>query len=55
MTDAGAWSTIKRLACGDRTRMVLELSRAVRYDTQIEGRTVMITLAGVTEPSAALG
>jgi hypothetical protein len=22
MTDAGAWSTIKQLACGDRTRMV---------------------------------
>src|SRR5688572_5903887 len=44
---------INVVQAGDRTRMVLELSRAVRYDTQIEGRTVMITLTGGTEPSAA--
>ncbi len=36
---------INVVQAGDRTRMVLELSRAVRYDTQIEGRTVLITLA----------
>src|SRR5947207_13276687 len=28
---------------GERTRMVFELARAVRYDTQVEGRTVLIT------------
>ena len=44
---------INVVQAGDRTRMVLELSRAVRYDTQIEGRTVLITLAGTAEPAAA--
>src|SRR5712691_3078065 len=34
---------------GERTRMVLELTRAVRYDTQVDGRTVLITLTGSTE------
>ena len=38
---------------GDRTRMVLELSRAVRYDTQVEGRTVLITLTGGADAAAA--
>ena len=37
---------INVVQAGDRTRMVLELSRAVRYDTQVDGRTVLITLAG---------
>jgi type IV pilus assembly protein PilQ len=44
---------INVVQAGDRTRMVLELSRAVRYDTQLEGRTVLITLAGGGEASAA--
>src|SRR5688572_21180187 len=34
---------INVVQAGDRTRMVLELSRPVRYDTQVDGRTVMIT------------
>src|SRR5688572_25942798 len=51
---------INIVQAGDRTRMVLELSRPVRYDTQIEGRTVMLTLsatgaevAAATPPGAA--
>ena len=39
---------------GERTRMVFELARAVRYDTQVEGRTVLITLTGNVD-SAATG
>ncbi|MGZ9004858.1 MAG: type IV pilus secretin PilQ [Burkholderiales bacterium] len=35
---------INLVPAGDRTRMVLELTRPVRYETQIEGRTVLITL-----------
>jgi type IV pilus assembly protein PilQ len=38
---------------GDRTRMVLELGRPVTYDTQIDGRTIMITLAGSADQLAA--
>jgi type IV pilus assembly protein PilQ len=38
---------------GDRTRMVLELGRAVTYDTQIEGRTILVTLAGTADKAAA--
>jgi type IV pilus assembly protein PilQ len=38
---------------GDRTRMVLELSRTVAYDTQVDGRSVLITLAGSGDPLAA--
>src|SRR5688572_20411966 len=38
---------------GDRTRMVLELSRTVAYDTQVDGRSVLITLAGSGDPVAA--
>ena len=44
---------INIVQAGDRTRMVLELARAVRYDTTVEGRTVLITLAGTAEPAAA--
>ncbi|HYC44544.1 MAG TPA: type IV pilus secretin PilQ [Burkholderiales bacterium] len=38
---------------GDRTRMVLELSRPIRYDTQVDGRTVLITLGGPESAVAA--
>lgn len=38
---------------GERTRMVLELTRAMSYDTQVEGRTVLVTLAGT--PGVATG
>ena len=35
--------------------MVLELSRAVRYDTQVDGRTVLITLASTAETTTTPG
>jgi type IV pilus assembly protein PilQ len=38
---------------GDRTRLVLELSRLVRYDTQIDGRTVLVTLTGNSDAPVA--
>jgi type IV pilus assembly protein PilQ len=34
---------------GDRTRMVFELGRTVTYDTQIEGKSVLITLAAASD------
>ena len=46
---------INVVQAGERTRMVLELSRAVGYDTQIEGRTVLITLAGAARLEIDLG
>jgi type IV pilus assembly protein PilQ len=44
---------INVVQAGERTRMVLELTRPVRYDTQVEGRTVLVTLAGSGDPLAA--
>jgi type IV pilus assembly protein PilQ len=44
---------INVVQAGDRSRMVLELSRPVRYDTQIDGRTVLVTLAGSSDTPAA--
>src|SRR5688572_24112379 len=44
---------INVVQAGDRTRMVLELSRPVRYDTQIDGRTVLITLSNPASEAAA--
>jgi type IV pilus assembly protein PilQ len=44
---------INVVQAGDRTRMVLELGRAVTYDTQIEGRTILVTLAGPADKAAA--
>jgi type IV pilus assembly protein PilQ len=38
---------------GERTRLVLDLARPVRYDTQVEGRAVLITLAASAEAKAA--
>ena len=43
---------INVVQAGERTRMVLELARPVRYDTQIEGRTVLVTLSGSPEAPA---
>jgi type IV pilus assembly protein PilQ len=37
---------INLVPAGDRTRLVLELARPVRYDTQVDGRAVLITLGG---------
>jgi type IV pilus assembly protein PilQ len=38
---------------GERTRMVFELGRTVTYDTQIDGKAVLITLAAAGHASAA--
>ncbi len=47
---------INVVQAGDRTRMVLELTRPVRYDTQVDGRTVLITLGGAEAgPQGAAG
>ena len=37
---------INVVQAGNRTRMVLELSRILNYETQVEGKTVLITLQG---------
>ncbi len=43
---------INVVQAGNRTRMVLELSRALNYETQIDGKTVLITLQGVAAAAA---
>ncbi len=35
---------INIVQAGDRTRMVMELSRTLNYETQVEGKTLLITL-----------
>ncbi|MEQ1774331.1 MAG: AMIN domain-containing protein, partial [Burkholderiales bacterium] len=37
---------------GNRTRVVLELTRALNYETQIDGKTVLITLQGSATAAA---
>ena len=37
---------INIVQAGDRTRMVLELARALNYETQLDGKTLLITLQG---------
>ncbi len=39
---------INIVQAGNRTRMVLELTRALNYETQVDGKTVLITLQGAT-------
>lgn len=43
---------INVVQAGNRTRMVLELSKSVSYDTQIDGKALLITLQGVASASA---
>ncbi|HEV7802323.1 MAG TPA: type IV pilus secretin PilQ family protein [Burkholderiales bacterium] len=40
---------------GERTRLVLELARPLTYDTQIDGRTVLVTLMGAPDMQAQGG
>ncbi|MCB1908792.1 MAG: type IV pilus secretin PilQ [Rhodocyclaceae bacterium] len=55
--DAGDLRSANIVQVGDRTRLVLNLDRAMPYDTRIDGRFVFITLArggtdvGATEPN----
>ena len=37
---------INIVQAGDRTRMVMELARALNYETQLDGKTLLITLQG---------
>ena len=45
-SDQGALKSVTLAQAKDRTRMVLNLSRAVSYNTAIEGNDVIITLQG---------
>ncbi len=40
---------------GDRTRLVLNLARAASYDTQIDGRALLITLQGAAAAASPAG
>ncbi|MCC7484131.1 MAG: type IV pilus secretin PilQ [Burkholderiales bacterium] len=53
----GDLRSINVVQAGDRTRLVLNLARAVSYDTQIEGRALLITLqaGGAAAASAQAG
>ena len=44
---------INVVQAGNRTRMVLELSRALTYDTRIDGKSLLISLQGVAAPAAS--
>lgn len=46
---------INVVQAGNRTRMVLELTKNVSYDTQIDGRALLITLQGVASASSGTG
>jgi len=51
----GDLRTINVVQAGDRTRLVLNLARASGYDTQIEGRTLLITLQGAAAVASPAG
>jgi type IV pilus assembly protein PilQ len=44
---------INVVQAGDRTRMVLELTKSVSYDTQIDGKSLLITLQGAAVATTA--
>ncbi len=46
---------INIVQAGNRTRMVLELTRALNYETQLDGKTVLITLHGAAGAAAGTG
>jgi type IV pilus assembly protein PilQ len=49
----GELLSMNMVQAGERTRMVLNLRRSVGYDTQIDGKNLLIVLAGA--PAAASG
>ncbi len=51
----GDLRSINIVQAGDRTRLVLNLARTTSYDTQIEGRALLITLQGTTAAASATG
>jgi type IV pilus assembly protein PilQ len=51
----GDLRSINVVQAGDRTRLVLNLARALNYDTQIDGKTLLITLQGVGAAAGPAG
>ena len=51
----GDLRSINVVQAGDRTRLVLNLARASGYDTQIDGRALLITLQGAAAVSSPAG
>jgi type IV pilus assembly protein PilQ len=51
----GDLRSINVVQAGDRTRLVLNLARSLNYDTQIEGRTLLITLQGAAAAAGPAG
>jgi type IV pilus assembly protein PilQ len=51
----GDLRSINVVQAGDRTRLVLNLARATGYDTQIDGRTLLITLQGAAAVASSAG
>jgi type IV pilus assembly protein PilQ len=51
----GDLRSINVVQAGDRTRLVLNLSRATSYETQIDGRALLITLQGASAAAGPAG
>jgi type IV pilus assembly protein PilQ len=51
----GDLRSINVVQAGDRTRLVLNLNRVGAYDTQIDGRTLLITLQGAATADTGAG
>ena len=51
----GDLRSINVVQAGDRTRLVLNLARASGYDTQIDGRSLLITLQGAAAVASPAG
>ena len=51
----GDLRSINVVQAGDRTRLVLNLARAIGYDTQIDGRSLLITLQGAAAIASPAG
>jgi len=51
----GDLRSLNVVQAGDRTRLVLNLARASGYDTQIDGRTLLITLQGAAAAASPTG
>src|SRR5688572_25943230 len=51
----GDLRSLNVVQAGDRTRLVLNLGRAIGYDTQIDGRSLLITLQGAAAAAGPSG
>ena len=52
--DQGELRNMNIVQAGDRTRLVINLSRPLGYDTRLDGRNVIITLQGAPTDAAAV-